>query len=142
MDAEGKVRSLPNTAVGAAWGSVGYAAGKAMGTNPEVRLANNALQVVRSPLHYRDRPIAMGNVQVYGDGWDPECNYTSKYTRQWVNTGRHEEAHSYQAQRLGKLYGPLVGIGGLLFGDANPYETAADDYAAGKTTKPFSNRFR
>jgi hypothetical protein len=127
--------------VGLAWGGLNYGVGKLQGTNPQVQWRNNAWQFTGAPLQIDERPVALGNVQVYHPNWGPGRNYTSSYTGQRVNSGRHEEAHSHQAQRWGPGYLPAVGIGGLLFGDQNPFETAADDYGAGKTTNPFSNRF-
>jgi len=122
-------RSAPNTALGLGWGALGYGAGKILGTDPKFQFGDNALQVLNSPLQWGGRAVTLGNVQVYGRELHPDTE-APRYDKQGrVRLGDHEEAHTYQAQRLGVDYIPAV-VRAARFGRRSPMEREADDFAA------------
>jgi RHS repeat-associated protein len=130
LDVRGKIRAAGATLVGVLAGTAGYVAGKVKGTNPSVGLGNNAIQFTGSPLNVGGRAFTLGNVQDYGSR-GPGASVRS-YSGNVVNLGRHEEAHSYQAQQLGSgaYLGAHLALG---LGSANnPLEQGADRYAGRK----------
>ena len=136
-DILGKLNGAGNTALGALWAGFSYAGGLGAGTDPYFQFGNNSIQMINSPFQYDNRPVSLGNVQVYGT--DPNLGpsgYTISYTGSIVNNGRHEEGHSYQSQFLGSLYLPAEAIGALA-GDKNFMEVGADKYARGESCSGF-----
>jgi hypothetical protein len=61
----------------------------------------------------------------------------SAYTQSLINVGKHESAHTIQAQVLGAFYLPAIVIGAAVYGDNIPLEKAADRYATGQSCIPF-----
>lgn len=135
LDILGKLWGGTNTALGLAAASASYLAGKAEGTNPHFQIGNNAVQLLNSPLNVDNRAYTLGNVQVYGVGDGPD-RYQDSYTAPNINTGRHEEGHTYQSQILGPAYLP-VEMWGSLLGNKNPLEAGADKYSQGKSWTGF-----
>lgn len=135
LSALGKLWASPNTVLGLAAAGTSYLAGKMAGTSPQFQLGNNAIQLLNSPLNIHNRAYTLGNVQVYGVNDGPD-RYGYSYTGAKVNTGRHEEGHTYQAQLLGPLYLPAEAIESLR-GDRNSLEVGADKYALGQSWAGF-----
>ena len=136
LGALGKLWALPNTVIGLGAAGVSYAAGKLAGTNPTFTTGNNSIQLLNSPLNIGGRAYTIGNVQVYASGRGPERVQRS-YSGLIVNVGQHEEGHTVQSQILGPLYLPVIIMGGLRLGNANPLETGADKYARGTSCAGF-----
>lgn len=122
-------QALPNTALGIVAGGGAYLAGRIVGTNPNTKFANNAVQVLNSPININDRAYTLGNVEVFAAGHGPEA-YQTSYSQAYVSNGSHEEGHTLQAQSLGLTYLPAELIGSLS-GENNPLEIGADKYAMG-----------
>ena len=91
--------------------------------------------ILGSPLNVNGRAFTIGNVQVYG-ATGPDASVRS-YSGKRVNLGRHEEAHTYQAQALGLggYVGAHLALG--LGQNSNPLELAADRYALGQSCSGF-----
>jgi hypothetical protein len=108
-DLIGKLWSAPNTAIGLAYGGIGYGLGKLMGKHPRIQAGRNAVEFVNNPLGGMGA-ITLGNTTTYsGDPYDPqdpwlEGNHTIP---------QHEEQHTYQGELLGPLYLPSNLAGGL-----------------------------
>lgn len=135
LDILGKLWSSTNTLLGLGAAVPSYLVGKVVSTNPRFQFGNNAIQLLNSPLNVGNRAYTLGNVQVYGLGDGPDRTGRS-YTGMDVNTGRHEEGHTYQSQILGPAYLP-VELWGSLMGNRNPLEVGADKYGLGKSWNGF-----
>jgi len=141
IDTLGKSWGTINTDFGLALGGIEYGAGLLAGTHPHVGIGNNAVQFSGSPnlLHSlfpstfgKDDVMTLGNVQIYSgkaSPTDPGTNYVPGLPS--IPLGKHEEAHTYQSQLLGPLYGPLWWALGQR-SPSNPMERAADWYGAGQ----------
>jgi hypothetical protein len=108
-----KIWNLPNSAIGAAYGGLGYLAGwpsKWLGLQegaPGITTGNNAIQFTHNPLMAPDAAITLGNVQIFhGKPTDHPINDPT-------TIGEHEEQHTYQGEQLGPLYLPSNILGGL-----------------------------
>ncbi len=109
IDLEGKLWTLPNTAIGIAFGGIGYAAGLVMGTDPSIVVRQNAIQFINNPLSFMG-DITLGNTTSY----HPDLGPDSPRNEGGLGvTQDHEEQHTYQAQLLGPLYLPANLIGGI-----------------------------
>ena len=129
-DPIGKIWNLPNTAIGLAWGALGYGvtalsygvsglshvantlAFGHLGTIgtldfPKLSFDNNAIQFQNHPLMLS--AITLGNTISYGNGFTPE------------NSGLHEYQHTIQGQGLGLLYLPANILGGTAATILNGY---------------------
>lgn len=127
----GKIWSLPNTLVGLAYGGIGHVAGLMMGTNPQISFGNNAIQFVNNPFIRANEALTLGNVIMYGRN-SPPSEYGA-YGDPTVNVGLHERAHTYQAQVLGPLFGPVYMLtGGFSGPPRNPFERAAQEHGSGR----------
>ncbi|MDZ7925593.1 MAG: RHS repeat-associated core domain-containing protein [Marinagarivorans sp.] len=127
----GKIWTLPNTLIGLAYGGVGHVAGLVMGTNPQIRFANNAIEFINNPLMVGHGAITFGNTIIYGQNSPPWKG--GAYGEQGVNIGLHEKAHTLQYQVLGPLYGPIYLLNGGFAGPGgNSFEQSAQDYGSGR----------
>lgn len=130
-DVIGKIWTLPNTLIGLAYGGLGHVVGLIQGTNPQLRIANNAIEFINNPLMVDHGAITLGNAIVYGQNsppWD-----SGAYGHPNVNIGLHEKAHTLQYQVLGPFYGPVYLLNGGFSGpNGNPLEQAAQDYGNNK----------
>jgi RHS repeat-associated protein len=118
----GKIWALPNTILGTVIGLASLPFGGHF-----LPPANNAIQI---SLPWGDRPLTLGNVQLYGGNTVPSQE-TSRYDEGpgAVVYGSHEEAHTYQYQVLGPLFLPIYLLSGGIH--SQPFENAADNYAQG-----------
>jgi len=107
----GKIWNLPNSAIGMAYGGLGYLTGwpsKWLGLQenaPGITTGNNAVQFTDNPFGGVGA-ITLGNVQVINGkptGIGDDGNFV----------GPHEEQHTYQGEQLGPLYLPSNIFGGL-----------------------------
>ncbi|WP_428739983.1 hypothetical protein [Sulfurimonas sp.] len=97
----GKVWSSINTAIGLAYGGVGYIAGLMMRTNPSIKFGHNAIEFMNNPFG-GNGAITFGNTITYGPDVKP-----SDGTLHGIGTmGNHEMQHTYQGEILGPLYIP------------------------------------
>lgn len=110
----GKIWNLPNSAIGAAYGGLGYLAGwpsKWLGLQenaPGVTIGNNSVQFTDNPFGGVGA-ITLGNVEVFnGKPSDPADRRVPP-----TPIGQHEEQHTYQGEQLGPLYLPSNILGGL-----------------------------
>ena len=114
--------------IGEKFADAAYAAGKIAGTNPQIQPAPNGIRVTNSPINIGNRAVTLGNFEIFTTLQTPTGGQIS-YTHVFVNNGRHEDGHTYQATALGDLYLPVEAIFSGLFGDKNPLETDADRHA-------------
>jgi hypothetical protein len=131
LDIAGKTWTLPNTALGVAYGGLGTVAGLLAGTHPQVRLGHNGVQFLNNPFVNSKSAFTLGNANLYGQKTGPDHNRA--YGDPNVKFGPHEEGHTYQAQVLGPLYGPAYLLGGGFTGlEGNVFERAAQRYGGGR----------
>ena len=105
----GKVWNAPNTAIGLAYGGLGYGLGKLMGKHPRIQRGGNAIEFVNNPLGGMGA-ITLGNTITYsGDPYDPQ----DPWLEGDHTIPQHEEQHTYQGEMLGLLYLPSNLAGGL-----------------------------
>ncbi len=124
VDLAGKIWALPNTAIGLIGGLVGVP----FGARPQI--GNNAIQFLNYPWGSKGGgAITLGNVQLFYAAVpsDPVPRYSGT---SYVILGTHEAAHTYQSQLLGPLFFPVYLLTGGI-SKKNPFENAADNYAAG-----------
>lgn len=113
-DIGGKLWSLPNTALGLAYGAAGHVVGMALRTRPYIALADNAIQFRNNPFGGVGA-LTLGNTTTYaGDPSDPHGDWASYNARHAAPITEHERQHTIQAQQLGPLYLPSNIAGGLL----------------------------
>jgi hypothetical protein len=127
-DIAGKVWASPYSALGLLAAGAGYAIGKVVGTRPDFKTGNNAIQITGLP--FGKGALTLGNVQLYMGGATPKTigRHYAPGLRD-IFLGDHEEAHTHQYQVLGPAFAPLyLFYGG--FRTANPFETSADYYGA------------
>jgi RHS repeat-associated protein len=122
-DVVGKIWNIPNDIIGVTLAIIG--GGHFEG------FSNNAMVFTGSPLVTKfAQAITIGNVAVYGRGFDPTDYGRSPYTPGFsMYTGYHEQGHTVQSQFLGPLFLPFYGLADLPPG-VNPFERGADNYAA------------
>lgn len=127
-----RVWNAPNTALGLAWGGLGYVAGALPSVQmPTVSFDNNAIQFENHPLMFG--AVTLGNAISYSSTLGPS-DYSSVYGRR-TQTGLHEMGHTYQYQLLGPFFLPIYFMSGGVSA-ANPWEQAADNYATGGSWLP------
>jgi hypothetical protein len=121
-DTVGKIWNIPNDIIGLSLAIIG--GGHFDG------FSNNAMVFTGSPLVTKfAQAITIGNVAIYGQGFDPADYGRSPYTPGFsMYTGYHEQGHTVQSQFLGPLFLPVYGLAELPHG-VNPLETGADNYA-------------
>jgi RHS repeat-associated protein len=130
-DLVGKIWNLPNTIIGLtaelALAPFAYANGGGF------QFGNNSIQLVGVP--FFGGAITIGNTQLYfGTGEyasDPSQDQT--YGETGVNTGLHEQFHTYQQQLLGVLFWPAYVLTGPIANLNNPFEAAAQDFSRRNT---------
>ncbi len=137
----GYIWNLPNTALGLAWGALGFVA--EVGSLPftrkwdfKINLGNNAIQFNQHPLMFLG-DITIGNTIHYSSDL-PQGSSANGYGRS-VPVEIHESAHTYQQQLLGPTFIPAY----FLLGGAassNPFEIGADNYALGNSWLPSKNK--
>lgn len=126
----GKVWTLPNTIIGLIYGGIGYVAGLIMGTNPTIRIGNNAIEFLNNPLVNRSMALTLGNVVSYGTNAPPWKQ--GAYGDISVNIGMHETGHTYQYEILGPFYGLFYMLyGGFSGPTGNQFERSAQNYGSG-----------
>lgn len=124
-DIVGKVWALPNTVFGLLLGAIATI----LGARPCV--GHNALQFTRVPrfLLFGSTAATSGNVILYAAGTQPEDFVIAD--EGCVPIGWHEEAHTYQCQVLGPLFGLIYLLLGGGARASNPLERSANRYARG-----------
>ena len=137
LDVVGKIWALPNTLVGAVYGSLGHIAGWAsyaagwQTQSPSIEIGNNAVQLLNNPFIFSGAALTLGNIVIYGAGATPEM--WGAYGNFGVQLGPHEGGHTYQSQILGPLFGPAyLLVGGFSGPSGNPFEQAAQNYGSGR----------
>ena len=123
VDFIGKIWALPNTVLGLTAQIV--LAPFAYANGGGFQLGNNSVQLMGVP--FFGGAITIGNTQIYFEGTDPLSNRT--YGEINVNTGFHEQFHTYQQQLLGILFWPAYLFSGPMASLRNPFEAAAQDFA-------------
>ena len=109
LDAIGKAWNSPNTAIGLAWGAIGFTAELVSASfsgrwDFGVSFGHNSIQFTGHNLAVSAQ--ALGNTTHYSTQYLP-----SAYSRAEGHTiGQHEMMHTYQGQQLGILYIPAVAI--------------------------------
>ena len=122
LDLAGKLWTSPNTLVGLTLGVAGLPFGA------RIAIGHNAIQFLDYP--WGGGALALGNAILYGGGLMPSDRLHLYDSAEPLLLGRHEEAHTYQAQLLGPLFVPVY----LLCGGVNAsnrLEQAANRYARG-----------
>ena len=113
-----KVWTLPNTALGVAWGALGYVAGALPGVQaPKLSFKNNAIQFENHPLMPRGNTPQQGSGITLGNAISYSGQHTDRVRASdgtWQTIGRHELQHTYQAQLLGPLYLPTYFVGSII----------------------------
>jgi RHS repeat-associated protein len=126
LDVLGKIWTLPNTLLGLTLGFLTLPFGG------NISIEHNAIVFNNFPIG--SRAFTLGNTIFNPDPSlnSPNSGYTPGATMQ---TGAHEEAHTYQYEVLGPLFLPVYFISWLFLGDQAkiPFENAADRY--GRTGK-------
>ncbi len=122
-----KMRALPVTAIGVAYGLLNYPFGA------RITIGHNAIEF-NNVLGKSDNALTLGNSILYAQssaGSDFTRLQMGAYDDVNVNVGLHEEGHTWQFQRLGPLY-PVFYLNAGPFGNINnPYENAANIYGRG-----------
>ena len=118
----GKIWTLPNTAIGLAIGLLALPFGARPG------LGNNAIEFRRFPIGPTGA-LTLGNVTLYRNARPdvPDFWYGA-----FQDTGRHERAHTRQAETLGPFYLPAYLLGGRPASLRNGFERAATDFSTGR----------
>jgi RHS repeat-associated protein len=146
IDTVGKVWAAPMTALGFVAGAVLTGASILTGNGGHILLENNAITFTTG-LNLGGS-ITLGNTIIHagpvieGKPWNSEKDVPRYDGTVDVNSGKHEEAHTYQYQALGVFTIPAIissaiANGGIGAGDGSfhdfmaqsAYEKAADDYA-------------
>ena len=126
-----KVWASPNTALGLAYGGVGYLYGNLTNQDVKVSIGNNAVQFEGNPLGFDGTAMTLGNAINYFGSARPDSGKTLSYSKGYYtynynanNNGRlpndadriilgdHEQVHTYQAEKLGPLFLPTYFFGG------------------------------
>ena len=103
----GKIWNAPNTALGLAYGGLGYLAGKGMGTDPHISVGGNAIQFTNNPFGGVGA-ITLGNTTTYSKKLPPD------HVQDGATIEEHERQHTLQGELLGPLYLPSNILGGLV----------------------------
>jgi RHS repeat-associated protein len=109
LDLIGKAWNLPNTAIGLAWGTIGFAA--EIVSAPFSGIWDFGVSVGHNSIRFTGHNLAvsaqaLGNTTHYSTQYSP-----STYSRAEGHTiGQHEMMHTYQGQQLGILYLPAVAV--------------------------------
>jgi hypothetical protein len=128
LDIVGKLWTLPNSMVGMLIGTA------ALPFGARITLGDNAIRFERLP--FGCGALALGNVVLYANGALPtDCRRGMYGDDRLLNLGRHEAAHTFQYQVLGPLFVPVYLLCGGISA-RNPFERAANDYAAGGSWWP------
>jgi hypothetical protein len=128
LDLVGKLWTLPNSIVGTL---IGLAA---LPFGARITVGDNAIRFERLP--FGCGALALGNVVLYAGGASPtDCLRGMYGDNRLLNLGRHEAAHTLQYQLLGPLFLPVYLLCGGISA-RNPFERAANDYAAGGSWWP------
>jgi RHS repeat-associated protein len=138
----GKIWALPATIIGLIAGGIDYIAGVLLDTDPQVNIANNAIQFTNLPFGVPDSAVTLGNSQLFTRQGSPDELTYANYLNDGSETdwGTHEEAHTYQYEVLGLLFVPvwLIEGGETRYSPAsglpspNPLERQADLYGEGR----------
>lgn len=123
LDLLGKLWTLPNTVIGLIAGL------PMLWFGARISLGDNAVRFENIPLGHG--ALTLGNVVLYSRHCAPTDEATGMYgDSRCLRVGRHEQAHTLQYQLLGPLFLPAyLCCGGI--SARNPFERAANDYAAG-----------
>lgn len=123
LDLLGKLWTAPNSLLGliAGLSMVPFGA--------RVSVGDNALRFENIPLGRG--ALTLGNIVLYSHHCAPDTETTGMYgDSRCLRIGKHEQAHTLQYQLLGPLFLPVyLCCGGI--SARNPFERAANDYAAG-----------
>ncbi len=103
----GRVWSIPNTAVGLAYGGVGML----FGAKPQWDSHAGILRFTGLPTRLMSTAMSLGSVNVFGKGTDPDDDNNLNVG---VSAGREESLHTLQSRVLGPLYFPLHLLGGTI----------------------------
>jgi len=123
LDVLGKCWAAPYTAVGLLLGMA------ALPFGARVSFGDNAIRFECCPAGRG--ALVLGNVALYARGTSPAHRVRGIYgDPRLLNVGRHEAAHTRQYQVLGPLFLPVYFLCGGIAA-RNPFERAANDYAAG-----------
>lgn len=123
LNVAGKLWALPNTLAGIAIGALGLPLGV------RISFGDNAIRFERYP--WGRGVLTLGNCVIYARGNTPQDMARGLYgDPRRLSVGRHEEAHTYQYQLLGPFFLPVYVLSGGISA-ANPFERAANEYAAG-----------
>ena len=145
-----KVWASPNTALGLAYGGVGYLYGAATGQDVKVSIGNNAVQFEGNPLGQNGAALTLGNSINYFGSANPDSGktfdtngeyYTYQAKQNYINSngnyqftdfdkiilGSHESQHTYQAETLGPLFLPIYFLSGGISNN-NWLENEADKF--------------
>lgn len=123
-DVLGKVWTLPNSIIGLT--AEVLLSPFAIANGGGFQLGNNAIQLVGVP--FGDGATTFGNSQIFFGNTTPGS--FGAYGNPNINVGSHEQGHTYQYQALGPFFLPLYFLSGHPFSLANPFESAAQQYAA------------
>ena len=123
LDLLGKFWTVPNTLLGLLAGLPMLLVGA------RISLGDNAVRFQNLPIGRG--ALTLGNVVLYSRDCTPDMTITGMYgDHRCLRIGRHERAHTLQYQLLGPLFLPVyLCCGGI--SACNPFERAANDYAAG-----------
>jgi RHS repeat-associated protein len=134
LDLAGKIWALPDTVLGLGIGIAGVPFGATM------TLGHNAIQFENYP--WGNGALTLGNTIIYGGGEYPGDTRTGVYNDpRFLNVGRHEEGHTFQAQVFGVFFLPAYFIsGGIDFDNPNVFEQGANNYAGGGGWWPWSKK--
>ncbi len=114
---------MPNTVAGLLLGAA------ALPFGARVTFGDNAIRFERCPVGRG--ALVLGNVALYACGTSPADRLCGIYgDPRLLAIGRHEAAHTLQYQVLGPLFLPIYLLCGGI-SPRNPFERAANDYAAG-----------
>ncbi len=122
LDVLGKLWTAPNTLLGLLVGFPMLLAGA------RISLGDNAIRFQNLPVGRG--ALTLGNVVLYSRHCAPDIEASMYGDTRCLRIGKHERAHTLQYQLLGPLFLPVyLCCGGI--SARNPFERAANDYAAG-----------
>ncbi len=127
MNLLGKIWTLPNTALGLAFGAVAVMLGA------RARFGRNAIEFLDQPFvgALRKSAITLGNTIHYAPGRTPDLLVRRYNGRALVSLGEHERAHTWQYERWGPFFLIAYAWSWLPFVPpaGSRFEHAADDAA-------------
>jgi hypothetical protein len=118
----GKIWTLPNTAVGLAIGLLGVPFGARPG------FGNNAIEFRNFPVGSTGA-LTLGNVTLYRNTSPDSADF---WYGIFQDTGRHERAHTHQAEALGPFYLPAYLLSGRPASLQNRFERAASNFSTNR----------